>query len=227
MTQLNALVLGATGLTGKSLTNLLSHHESINQVTCLARSNKAPNLKNLKWVKADFQHLAKYKDHFATDIVYCCLGTTIKKAGSKRAFYLTDFSLVLKAARLAVKQEAKHFIVISSLGANPDALTFYNRVKGKMEKALVATFINSNTRLTIVRPSLLLGKRKETRFGENMAALMFKLSRPLWRGTLKKYEPIEAKTLAKAMVEIGVTQASFLPNIIENKQLHEIATAAD
>jgi len=226
MTQLNALVLGATGLTGKGLTSLLCHHENIGQVRCLARSNKAPNLKNLKWVKADFQHLAKYKDHFKTDIVYCCIGTTIKKAGSKRSFYLTDFSLVLKAARLAAKQGAKHFIVISSLGANADALTFYNRVKGKMEKALVATFINSETKLTIVRPSLLLGKRPEQRFAEGIAGWFFKLTNPMWKGFLEKYKPIEAQDLAKAMVEIGMTKADFLPTIVENKQLHEIAAAS-
>jgi uncharacterized protein YbjT (DUF2867 family) len=132
--------------------------------------------------------------------IYCCLGTTIKKAGSQEAFRTVDFSLVVTTAELMRKQGADQFLVISAMGADSNSKIFYNRTKGEMESALQGL---NYPCLRILRPSLLLGNREEFRLGEKIGILLTPVLRPFLLGSLKKYRPVEAQSVAQFMVKVA------------------------
>jgi uncharacterized protein YbjT (DUF2867 family) len=132
--------------------------------------------------------------------VFCCLGTTIKKAGSQEAFRRVDYEYPLNVARLAAQWEDAHFLVVSSVGADAGSGVFYSRVKGELEKAVQALPLAG---AHIFRPSLLLGERGEVRLGERMAAVAAKPLSLLLFGPLRKYRPIHARTVAQAMLRVA------------------------
>ena len=135
--------------------------------------------------------------------MYCCLGTTIKKAGSQEAFRTIDHTLVITIAELMRKQGAGQFLVISSMGADSNSKVFYNRTKGEMEEAVKEIGYPC---LRILRPSLLLGKREEFRFGEKIGLILTPLLKPFLIGSLKKYAPVEAESVAHFMVKVATEQ---------------------
>ncbi|MGF3093837.1 NAD(P)H-binding protein [Cronobacter sakazakii] len=148
------------------------------------------------------------------DIVFCCLGTTRREAGSKEAFILADYTLVVDASLAGLRLGAKHMLVVSALGANPNSPFFYNRVKGEMETALKA---QGWPRLTIARPSLLIGDREKRRAGESFMAPLFRLLPGKWKA-------IEAQTVAQAMVNAALSPAQEDVAVLDSAQLREIAT---
>jgi len=131
------------------------------------------------------------------DDVYCCLGTTIKKAGSKEAFYKVDHTYVVQLAQVTAGKGATQFLVVSSMGADAGAMFFYNKVKGEMERDVQQQGLNT---VHIFRPSLLLGEREEVRTGEEVASKVMEPLSKLMIGPLKKYKPIAGETVAKAML---------------------------
>lgn len=146
----------------------------------------------------DFERLAERPDLFRVDQVICALGTTIKAVGgSRERFRAVDHDLPLSAARIALTQGARHFLVVSALGADARSRVFYNRVKGELEDALRALGYPS---LTIVRPSLLLGGRAEFRFGEEIAKRLAWLVPPRLR-------PVQARSVAAALVRAATANA--------------------
>ncbi|ROW61286.1 oxidoreductase [Cronobacter malonaticus] len=147
------------------------------------------------------------------DIVFCCLGTTRREAGSKEAFILADYTLVVDTSLAGLRLGAKHMLVVSALGANPNSPFFYNRVKGEMETALKA---QGWPRLTIARPSLLIGDREKRRAGESFMAPLFRLLPGKWKA-------IEAHTVAQAMVNAALSPAKEDVAVLDSAQLHEIA----
>lgn len=147
------------------------------------------------------------------DIVFCCLGTTRREAGSKEAFILADYTLVVDTSLAGLRLGAKHMLVVSALGANPNSPFFYNRVKGEMETALKA---QGWPRLTIARPSLLIGDREKRRAGESFMA-------PLFRLLPGKWKTIEAHTVAQAMVNAALSPAKEDVAMLDSAQLREIA----
>ncbi|EOL8954018.1 NAD(P)H-binding protein [Cronobacter malonaticus] len=147
------------------------------------------------------------------DIVFCCLGTTRREAGSKEAFILADYTLVVDTSLAGLRLGAKHMLVVSALGANPNSLFFYNRVKGEMETALKA---QGWPRLTIARPSLLIGDREKRRAGESFMAPLFRLLPGKWKA-------IEAHTVAQAMVNAALSPAKEDVAVLDSAQLREIA----
>jgi uncharacterized protein YbjT (DUF2867 family) len=136
-------------------------------------------------------------DIFTVDDVFCCLGTTMKKAGSRDAFRRVDFEYPREAARQAAARGAGQFLLVTAMGADPNARIFYNRVKGEVEAAVSAQRFR---RVVILRPSLLLGDRSERRPGERIAMFLSRPLSPLLRGPLAPYRPIEAEEVAEAMV---------------------------
>ena len=132
----------------------------------------------------------------AADDVFCCLGTTIAKAGSRDAFRKVDFEYIVGLARNARKAGAKRFLVVSSLGANAHSAVFYSRVKGETEQALQAIGFRE---LHLFQPSLLLGNRHESRMGERIGIAATTFITPLMLGPMRKYRPIEAQAVARAM----------------------------
>ncbi|WP_324729842.1 oxidoreductase [Lysinibacillus fusiformis] len=195
-----AIVVGATGLAGSSLVEQLCENDEYVSVTVIAR--KKPTFKHPKLeVKIrDFDRLEEQDIAFAHEL-YCCLGTTIKKAGSRKAFEKVDFEYPLAIASLAKKRGIPHFLVITAMGANESSPFYYNRVKGKLEHDLMELGLQQ---LSIIRPSLLVGERNEFRLGEKVGEKVLKLAKPLLIGPLKRFRAIEASQVAKAMMIIAL-----------------------
>lgn len=191
-----ALLAGATGLIGNHCLHFLL--EDMNYSTVVALVRKKLPLEHPKLT----QHIVNFDKLDASslkaDDVFCCLGTTIKKAGSQAAFRKVDFEYPVALARLAQQQGAKQFLLVTAMGANKSSLVFYNRVKGEVEEAVKNIPFRA---IHIFQPSLLLGERTEKRAGEKAGILFFNLAAPLFVGPLKKYAAIEGHAVAGAMVQ--------------------------
>ncbi|KEZ50645.1 MULTISPECIES: NAD(P)H-binding protein [Metabacillus] len=193
-----AMIVGASGLIGTELLELLlssKHYSEVKTVTRKALDRKHDKHKN---IVVDFNHLSASKHEFEVDDLFLCLGTTMKKAKSKEAFYKVDFEYSVEAAKLAKQQGVKRVLAVSAIGADRDSLFYYNRVKGQMEDALRNIGLPS---VILFRPSLLLGDRQEFRMGEKLGEWLFKLFGFVFIGKLKAMKPIHAKTVAKAMLK--------------------------
>lgn len=205
--QYTAVVLGASGLVGKALLYQLCQDDKYSTITCLLRSPLAQRdyhdpMKKIQALVIDFDNLQDYQGYFTVDHVYCCLGTTIEKAGSKKAFRRIDFEFIHVAAQLARAQRAYSFVWISSVGANAKSSNFYLRVKGELENAILTMPQLENA--AAVRPSLLLGERKDVRRGESIAASLLSVVSPLMMGPLAKYKPVHAQQVAAQMIKLQV-----------------------
>jgi uncharacterized protein YbjT (DUF2867 family) len=198
MIKKTALVLGATGLVGKELVKILLQQPTYEKIYLLVRKSLKPNHPKCEEHIIDFNKLATYNHLFQVTEVFCCLGTTIKKAKSKEAFRRVDYEYPLEAAKLAKENGAEKYLFISAMGANSKSLVFYNQVKGELEESLRNLDIPT---LHIFRPSLLLGERVEFRLGENIAAKMSGVLNAILIGPLRPYRAIEAKKVAVAMVQ--------------------------
>jgi uncharacterized protein YbjT (DUF2867 family) len=189
-----ALIAGATGLTGQQLLKQLLADARYAEVHALVRKHAfAPHTKLIEHI-IDFAAPPKLPK---VDDVFCCLGTTIKVAGSKAAFRTVDFDYVMNVARAAKKSGAQRFMVMSSLGANAKSGVFYSRIKGEMEEALRPLGF---AELHIFQPSFLVGDRAESRPGERFGIAAFKIISPLLFGPARKYRAIEVTDVARAMV---------------------------
>lgn len=196
----SAIVVGATGLTGASLVKQLCENEEYISVTVIARRKPDFEHPKLEVKIRAFNRLEESDIEFVHEL-YCCLGTTIKKAGSKEAFEKVDFEYPLNIASLAKKRGIPHMLVISAMGANENSPFYYNRVKGKLERDLIELNLQ---RLSIIRPSLLVGNRDDFRFGEKVGEAVLKIAKPFLVGPLKRSRAIEASQVAKAMIVIAL-----------------------
>jgi uncharacterized protein YbjT (DUF2867 family) len=192
-----AVVAGATGLVGGHVVRVLLDRPEYSRVTVLVRRKPDLTHPRLEQRLVNFDQLDEQADAFVGADVFCCLGTTIKRAGSQAAFRKVDFDYPLALGRLARQQGARRFLLVSSMGANAESGVFYSRVKGEIENALAELGLPA---LLIFRPSLLLGERQEHRAGERIGAAVMKVVGPLLVGRLRKYRAIHGRTLARAMV---------------------------
>lgn len=195
-----AIVVGATGLTGTSLVEQLCENDEYISVTVIARRAVAFTHPKLEVKIRNFDALEEKDIEFAHEL-YCCLGTTMKKARSREEFEKVDFEYPLTIASLAKNRGIPHMLVITAMGANENSPFYYNRVKGKLEQDLMELGLQ---RLSIIRPSLLVGDREEFRFGEKAGEKALKLVKPLLVGPLKRSRAIEASQVAKAMIVIAL-----------------------
>ncbi|RQW75692.1 NAD-dependent epimerase/dehydratase family protein [Lysinibacillus composti] len=196
----SAIVVGATGLVGSALVKLLCESEEYIAVTAITRRKLDYEHPKLIVKICSFDQLEEAHIEFA-DELFCCLGTTIKKAGTREEFEKVDVEYPLRIASLAKKRGIAHAIVISAMSANETSLFYYNRVKGKLEKELIELQL---PKLSIVRPSLLVGERSEFRFGEKMGEALLSVLNPLLIGPLKKYRSIQSNQVALAMLAIAL-----------------------
>jgi len=201
------LLTGATGLVGGHLLNLLVADPRISEIIAPTRRPLPAQNKVINLVEEDLTDVLRPLET-PVDIVFCCLGTTRKQAGSKQAFIHVDYTLVVDSALTGQRLGATHLLVVSAHGANAHSPFFYNRVKGEMENALRH---QGWPRLTLVRPSLLLGERHQPRGGESLFAPLFKLLPGNWRA-------VAARDVAQSMLD-----AAFRPGpeleIIESAAL--------
>ncbi len=185
-------------MVGGHCLQLLLKSDRYSQVISVGRRELPLIHPKLEQLVVDFDDLKPAAPDMVADDVFCCLGTTIKKAGSKEAFYKVDHTYVVELARVTAAKGATQFLVVSSMGANAHAMIFYNKVKGQMEQDVQQLGLET---VHIFRPSLLLGEREETRSGEEIASkVMLPLSN-LMVGPLKKYKPIAGETVAQAMLQ--------------------------
>jgi uncharacterized protein YbjT (DUF2867 family) len=208
-----ALIAGATGLVGAECLRQLLTLPAYAQVIAVARRPVAgaETPAHLRQVIVDFARLEEVREQLRSDHVFCALGTTIRKAGSRPAFRMVDYSYPLKLAQLALAAGARHFVLVSALGADSSSRIFYNRVKGEVETAIAALNFRA---VTILRPSLLLGARTEFRPAERLGRLLGVLTPPAWR-------PVHARDVASAMVQLAVQDAPGV-RIVESKEIREL-----
>lgn len=195
-----ALIAGATGLVGGFLLQKMLAGAQYDKVKLLAR--RPPRLSHAKLdiVRSDFANLDKIGDRLAADDVYCCLGTTLRKAGSRANFERVDYHMVVGLARAARKAGARRFFVVSAAGSSLRSPSFYARVKARMERAVSDVGFDATH---IVRPSLLLGPRKERRPAEQIGQVLGPIVAPLLVGPFKKYRPIRADAVAEALLTLA------------------------
>jgi uncharacterized protein YbjT (DUF2867 family) len=190
------LLVGATGLVGRECLRLLLADQAYGRIIVVTRRPLSPEVRSpkLETHVIDFDHLTEYDDLFHVDAIVCALGTTIRHAGSRTRFRTVDHDYPLAFAKMGRRAGCNHFLVVSALGANLRSRVFYNRVKGELEDALRAL---GYPRLTIVRPSLLLGPRAELRLGEEVAKRVTR-----WLGPLvpRAFKPVEARAVATMLV---------------------------
>lgn len=193
----NALIVGASGLVGGHCLRLLLNSERYSQVISVGRRDLPLIHPKLDQKVVDFDNLKKYSTELAADDVYCCLGTTIKKAGTKEKFSKVDYTYVVELAKIAASKNTIQFLVVSAMGANPNSMIFYNKVKGEMERDIQ---LENFRAVHIFRPSLLLGEREEQRTGEELASKIMQPLSNIMVGPLRKYKPILGEDVAKAML---------------------------
>jgi uncharacterized protein YbjT (DUF2867 family) len=191
-----ALVAGATGLVGSALLARLATHHAFPRVIPLVRRPERWPHASVEPRAVDFARLDDEPALEATH-AFCALGTTIARAGSEEAFRRVDHDAVLAFARYARRSGAEQFLMVSSVGADPRASSFYLRVKGEAEQALAGVGFRS---LLVVRPSLLLGDRQESRPLEAVARALAPVFNPLLRGPLSRYAAVPAEVVAAALV---------------------------
>ena len=199
MTSRSALLLGATGLVGGHCLDLLLADPRWGRVTVLGRRRLPRENQKLQQRVLELDQLAAHADALGADDIFCCLGTTIKQAGSQEAFRRVDFDYMTDAAQIAVVSGAEQFGLVSAVGADPGSRVFYSRVKGEAEVAVRGLPFRA---VYLLRPSLLLGKRREFRLGERIAGVVARPIGPLLRGPLRRYRPVPAKAVASAMVQL-------------------------
>lgn len=195
-----AIILGATGLTGTLLLDTLIKDYRYDTIKLFSRK-KIDGLpsKVIQFI-GNVIELENFKKDFTGDEVFCCIGTTAKKTPNKTIYKQIDYGIPVTAAKLSKENNIKTFIVVSAIGANSKSGIFYNKIKGEMQRDVLLQNIKNTY---ILQPSLIKGNRNETRTGEKIGLVVFKLIQPLFRGKLKKYRIIEATSIAKAMVNLA------------------------
>lgn len=194
-----AVVAGATGLVGRYLMEVLLEDSFYDHIVTLARRPVERFERKLEQRLVDFERL-RAEDVAGATHLFCCIGSTIKKAGSQAAFRRIDYDYPLQFAHLGQEAGARRLMLISSVGADPSAGSFYLRVKGELERDLEAIDFEATH---IFRPAVLLGRRQEERPGEQWAARLSRAFEWMMAGGLSKYRPMPAGVLAASMAAAG------------------------
>jgi len=209
-----AIILGATGLTGGILLEMLLKDASFEKIKLFSRSSADNNSQKIEEHLIDIFQLEKHSDAFKADVVFCCIGTTKAKTPNKETYKKIDYGIPVTAAKLAKQNSIETFVVISALGADENSRIFYNQTKGKMERDVLKQNIEKTY---ILQPSLIVGDRNESRLGENIATFFMKTFAFL---IPKKYKMIKAETIAKAMLVLAKT--GYFEKIITSEKIKDI-----
>jgi uncharacterized protein YbjT (DUF2867 family) len=186
------LLAGGTGLVGSELIKVLTNNNKVDSVTLLVRKSSENLSEKVKEVVVDYDQIEKL-DLKSYEAVFCCLGTTVKKSKSKKAYLKVDYEYPLQLAKNCKRDGVRIYGIVTAMGADPNSIIFYNKTKGKVEEDIKSVGIDQ---LGIFRPSMLLGDRKEFRFGEKIAKIVmlgFDFMIP------KKFKAIQAEAVALAM----------------------------
>lgn len=213
------LVIGATGLVGKTLVNKLLVNRDYDKIVVLVRRKLNINHPKLVEFIVNFDRLGDEYPNLDIDDVYCCMGTTIKKAKTKERMYQIDVGYPLTVAKLAKEKGLKQFILVSSMGANSDSKFFYMRMKGELEEKLKEL---SLPKLSIFQPSFLVGNRKENRINEQVFVGLYNGISKVVPNSIKNKLGIEVYKLADAMMKSDSYQVENL-KIYNVDEIHMLA----
>jgi len=212
-----ALIFGSSGLIGSELLNVVKQNNNYNKIKLFVRSAPNNNDPKVEIIQTDFNVLEKHKDSIVGDDCFFCIGTTRKDTPDKNEYRRVEHNIPVDVAKITKSNSVKAFIYVSSLGANPNSSGSYLKNKGQVEEELN----NLNfPKLAVIRPSILLGNRKVFRLGERIGIFIMKTLSIFFLGILKKYKPIEAQNVAKAMVAIA--QNHDQKTVFESNELNEI-----
>ncbi|WP_297791445.1 NAD-dependent epimerase/dehydratase family protein [uncultured Marinobacter sp.] len=217
MTTIRVMVLGATGFTGSMVVDGLLPRDEVASVVTPVRREADRQHPKLVQREVNFDRLDEYADLFEVDVIVCCLGTTIRKAGSQQVFRKVDYGYPLKAAELGRSRGTRAFVLMSAIASSSSSNVFYNRVKGELEDSVSGL---GYPFLSIYRPSLLLGDREEHRTAEALGMKAMPLLNRAMIGPLEKYRGIEADTVARAMVN-EVCGLSLTTDVKDVVRIHE------
>ena len=221
---MEAWIAGATGLVGRQLVVELSTRLSSGNVTALVRRPEGQKLPRVEERVVAYERLELELAGTSATHAFCCLGTTIAKAGSQQAFRRVDFDYALAFGRAARSAGVRKFSIVTALGADPKSSIFYNRVKGEIEQALAELGFPE---LHIFRPSLILGERAERRPAERIAMTLARPVGALLVGPLKKYRAIEGAAIARAMVNVALDPSpGAAVNVYESDRIASLAEIA-
>jgi len=214
-----ALILGATGLTGKLLLNRILADEAYECVKVFSRRPLGLQHPKLEIFIGDLLQLEQFESDFKGDELFCCIGTTANKTKDRGKYKQVDFGIPVSAANLCKRNGIESFLVVSALGANAGSQIFYNRTKGEMEQAVLKQDIPNTY---ILRPSLIKGFREEQRIGEAVGAIVMSIAQAFLIGKYRKYRAIEADTIAKAMHRLAQSKPNL--RILESDQIEELGS---
>jgi uncharacterized protein YbjT (DUF2867 family) len=219
MNQKTAIILGATGLTGRLLLSKLVADDSYTSIKLFSRKASGNTAPKIKEFVGDMLQLEHFKNDFTADEVYCCIGTTSAKTKDRAVYKAIDYGIPFATSKLAKENNIPTYLVVSAMGANSKSKIFYNRTKGEMEQAVLSQKIPNTY---ILRPSLILGERYEKRFGESLGAVLLKLTNVFLIGGLKKYRSIEADCIAAAMIQLALSKPPS--GLVLSDKLQELGT---
>lgn len=217
-----ALIAGASGLVGRYVLDMLLGSPDYDRVVAVSRRPLEVEHPRLTEVVADFAALERLPEPLVGEDAFCCLGTTMRRAGSREAFRAVDNGAVLAFAWAAQRGGARRFFAVSAMGADAGSRVFYNRVKGETEVALQVLGFKT---LGLFRPGLLRGPREEFRVGERLAGAVLAVADPVLLGRLRKYRSIHAATVARAMVRASFGTGARGVLVFENDEIADLGRA--
>ena len=213
-----ALVFGSTGLVGGHLLDQLIKNENYNKIKLFVRSEIIIKDLKVEIVKTDFNNMEKHKEEMTGDHCYFCIGTTKQNSPDKDEYRRVELDLPKQIAQITKSNSVNSFVFVSSGYADPNSSGDYLKFKGLVEEELKRLSFN---KLGIMRPSFLIGDRKEKRLAEKLGIFVFKLLSPLFLGPLKKMKPIQSEKVAKAMIKIS--NGDFRQQVFESNEIVEIS----
>ena len=211
-----ALLFGSTGLVGGHVLSHLIQNSNYSKIKLFVRSFTEINDPKIEIIKTDFNNLNKHAEDIKGDECFCCIGTTKKKSPNKNEYQKIELDIPKKIAQIAKSNLVKSFFFVSSGYANPKSSSEYLKFKGLVEEEIKNLNFN---KIGIMRPSFLLGERKEERVGEKFGIIIFKLLTPILIGSFRKMRPIQSEIVAMAMIKLAnenIDQSVFESNEISN-----------
>ena len=215
-----ALLFGASGLVGSHVLNQLISNNSYSKIKLFVRTTINISDPKIEIIQTDFKNLENHREDIKGDDCFFCIGTTKKNSPDKNEYKRVELEVPKQIAQIAKSNSVNSFVFISSGYADPKSSGDYLRFKGEVEEELKRL---NFSKLGIMRPSFLLGDRKEKRIGEKIGIFVFKLLSPLFLGPLKKMKPIHSATVAKAMITI--TQNKVSKTIFESDEIADLSSS--
>ena len=215
-----AIVFGSTGLIGGHLVNQLIQDNYYTKIKIFVRSQTSINNEKVEVINIDFNNLKNHKTEITGDDCFFCIGTTKQNSPDKNDYQKVELDIPKEIAQIAKANSVKSFIFISSIYANPNSSGNYVKFKGLVEEELKRL---NFSKLGILRPSFLMGKRKENRVGEKIGILTFRVLSPLLFGPFKKMRPISSENVAKAMIKIA--NSNLERTVFESNEIVELTSS--